>query len=223
MNKLYFVRHAENVANITKEFSCKHIDYSLTDKGICQAEQTAVFFKSIKIDEIWTSPLKRAIETGSFISKKNGIVPNIMEDLREVNVGDLELEKPTKESWDFYLNVTRAWKNGDMGVRFPGGENCHEMLSRFYNALCEIFANKRSSNIVVVGHGGIFSTCIPHICKNSDKSIFKKENNNCSISEFLIDIVDEKIDCELLDWANCKHLSGIAAELVSGYPDYIKR
>ena len=41
MNHLYLVRHGENVANLTKEFSCCKVDYSLTAKGVLQAQQTA--------------------------------------------------------------------------------------------------------------------------------------------------------------------------------------
>ena len=33
MNTLYLIRHGENLANITKEFSHRLVDYSLTPKG----------------------------------------------------------------------------------------------------------------------------------------------------------------------------------------------
>jgi broad specificity phosphatase PhoE len=44
MTTLYLVRHGENLANITKEFSYRAVDYPLTPKGILQAEQTAEYF-----------------------------------------------------------------------------------------------------------------------------------------------------------------------------------
>ena len=46
-NTIYLVRHGENTANITKEFSYKLVDYSLTAKGVQQAEQTAEYFKAV--------------------------------------------------------------------------------------------------------------------------------------------------------------------------------
>ena len=60
-NTIYLVRHGENLANITKEFSHRLVDYSLTPKGIIQAEQTAAYFRDFHIDEIYSSPLKRAV------------------------------------------------------------------------------------------------------------------------------------------------------------------
>jgi len=68
MNKIFFMRHGENIANITKEFSYKNVDYSLTEKGILQAKQTAEYFLNKEINFIYSSPLKRAYETAKVIS-----------------------------------------------------------------------------------------------------------------------------------------------------------
>ena len=67
LNRLYLVRHGENMANLTKEFSYRHVDYSLTPKGVLQAQQTAAYFTDKHIHEIYTSPLKRAVETADII------------------------------------------------------------------------------------------------------------------------------------------------------------
>ena len=69
MHTIYWVRHGENKANITKEFSYKYVDYSLTPKGIQQAQQTARFFRNKNIQTIYTSPLKRAVETAEIIAR----------------------------------------------------------------------------------------------------------------------------------------------------------
>src|SRR5689334_15064805 len=90
MNSLYLVRHGENWANITREFSHKKVDYSLTPKGILQAQQTAELFKSKQIDEIYASPLKRARETAEIIAQALGLDVVVVEHFREVNVGALE-------------------------------------------------------------------------------------------------------------------------------------
>jgi len=60
-NRLYLVRHGENLANLTKEFSYRQVDYSLTPKRVLQAQQTAACFTDKNIHEIYASPLKRAV------------------------------------------------------------------------------------------------------------------------------------------------------------------
>ncbi len=94
-NTIYLVRHAENTANLTKEFSHRLVDYSLTPKGILQAQQTAEYFTDKNIDEIYSSPLKRARETADIIAQKLHLPVGVVEQFREVNVGSLEGRPPT--------------------------------------------------------------------------------------------------------------------------------
>ncbi len=222
MNKLYFIRHGENIANITKEFSYKVVDYSLTEKGKLQAEQTSLVFKNIVLDEIWSSPLKRAYETASYISNVSGLDIQVLEELREVNVGSLELQKPDEKSWDLYMSVYKKWKLGELDYKFPDGESYNEMLQRFKIALLTIFNGKNNKNIAIIGHGGIFSSTIWRFFNDDKRTPFTSENNNCSISEINIEIFGEDVLCNLIKFGDFSHLSGFASELISGYPDFIK-
>ncbi len=82
MNTIYLIRHGENKANLTREFSCKKVDYPLTPKGIIQAQQTAEYFRDKHIDEIYASPLKRARETAEIIAEALGLKVVVMEQFR---------------------------------------------------------------------------------------------------------------------------------------------
>ena len=73
MTRVYLVRHGENPANLLKQFSHRLVDYSLTPKGIAQAEQTAAFFLDKRIDAIYSSPLKRARKTAEIIGAALGL------------------------------------------------------------------------------------------------------------------------------------------------------
>ena len=126
-NTLYMVRHGENPANITKEFSYRHIDYSLTAKGVLQAEQTAAFFQSIPLDAIYASPLKRASETAEIIARTHNLPVTLLEEFREVNVGDMEQRPPTEENWREHDRIMGQWFKGNLTVAFPGGENFLEL------------------------------------------------------------------------------------------------
>ncbi|MFN8540716.1 MAG: histidine phosphatase family protein [Thermomicrobiales bacterium] len=76
---LFVVRHGENPANINREFSYKLIDYSLTPEGVRQAEETAAFFRDKDIHEVWSSPLKRAVETAEIIAAPHGLPVGLVE------------------------------------------------------------------------------------------------------------------------------------------------
>src|SRR6478672_925857 len=96
---VYIVRHGENPANINREFSYRLVDYSLTPKGVRQAEDTARFFRDKQIDAIYSSPLKRAVETAEIIAAPLGLPVALIEEFREINVGTLEEQPPTDENW----------------------------------------------------------------------------------------------------------------------------
>ena len=103
MNKLFLVRHGENPANITKEISCRHVDYPLTSKGRLQSSQTAAYFRDKKIDEIYASSLIRARQTAEIIAGPLGLDVALMENFRELDVGELETNEDLEESWRIHF------------------------------------------------------------------------------------------------------------------------
>lgn len=216
-NTIYLVRHGENIANITKEFSFKLVDYSLTAKGVQQAEQTAEYFKDKDIDEIYSSPLKRAVETAEIIGRELGLPVTVMEQFREVNVGRLEGQPPTRENWALHNRIVEDWYEGRYTSAFPDGENYLEVMQRMREGLLEVTRNKHGRNIVIVGHGGIFTAAVRDLCLDRDsRNLLQKENHNCSITEIVLHTSDGHVEGELKGWALCTHLSGDAAQLISG-------
>src|SRR5689334_11384024 len=130
MHTIYWVRHGENKANITKEFSYKYVDYSLTPKGIQQAQQTARFFRDKNIQAMYTSPLKRAVETAEIIARVLHLDFTPIEEFREINVGSLEGQVPTPELWAFHNRILADWQNGRHDLMFPDGENYVMLIER---------------------------------------------------------------------------------------------
>jgi broad specificity phosphatase PhoE len=86
MPTIYLVRHGENPANLTRQFSCRLVDYSLTPRGVQQAEQTALYFGRLPIGAVFASPLKRAVETATIIAQPLELEVQLLEQFREVNV-----------------------------------------------------------------------------------------------------------------------------------------
>ena len=216
MPTLYLIRHGENPANITKEFSYRKVDYSLTPRGIQQAQQTAIALKNRGIEAVYSSPLKRAIETANIIAAELALPVTIIEEFREVNVGSLEDMPPTNENWQLHNDVIRGWFRGDLERRFPDGEDWHDLTNRMVSGLAHVLAATPHSNSVIVGHGGIFTASLPRLIPNFELSmIVRQPNHNCSITELHLD-ADEVYS--LVDWANYAHLSDDAANVVLPMP-----
>jgi broad specificity phosphatase PhoE len=216
MNRLYLVRHGENLANLTLEFSCKLVDYSLTPKGILQAEQTATYFLTDPVDEIYCSPLKRAQETASIIAAALKLKVEVIEEFREVNVGSLELLPPTKENWTKHNGVIMNWVMGNYSASFPEGDDFYTLNARVKAGLTKILAGKKGRKILVVAHGGTLAFTIPYLSKKENPEMFANMLPNCSISQTRIEKVDGAYDVDICSWGSTSHLHGHAAELVPG-------
>jgi probable phosphoglycerate mutase len=217
MNHLYFVRHGENKANLTREFSFRKVDYPLTTKGALQAGQTAAYFEGRPVHAIYASPLKRARETAQIIGARLGLSVTLIEALREIHCGDLE-GRTAMEDWALYNRIIEAWYAGHVTETFPGGEDYLCVWGRFRAALEFIFEGQDERHVIVVGHGGIFTAVLKDLCPAIDLDWLRDaESNNCSITDIAL---DDRLRGELITWGACEHLSGEAAALVPGIPKF---
>jgi broad specificity phosphatase PhoE len=219
-NTLYLVRHGENPANLTREFSYRKVDYNLTEKGIRQAEQTARYFAGLgaalnggqRIDAIFSSPLKRAIQTAEIIGAATGHEIVVIEEFREINCGEFDGVPPTDEMWAQHDRILEAWRDGDHAVRFPGGEDFHELRARARSGLGQAVAGRDGQAIVVVAHGGIVGATLSDVCRDLDHElVWRVPNRNCAITE--LELHAERMDAHvdnawgiLKRWAACDHL-----------------
>lgn len=216
---IYLVRHGENLANLTKELSCRKVDYPLTPKGRIQAEQTGFYFQAKNIGAIYASPLKRASETARIIASVNGLQTRVIENFRELDVGHLEEMGNDPRAWHIHFQVIRDWMDGKPETSFPGGENYFMARQRLREGIEKALDDSARGEIIVVGHGGLFSTGLLDLCPGTNPDILRRiEFHNCAISEIVMQKGDGRWVGELIRWADASHLSGEAAELVSGLP-----
>lgn len=219
MKIIYLVRHGENPANITKEFSHRHVDYSLTVKGVEQARQTARYFADLvksgqSIDHVFASPLKRTYETAQFIADQFDLPVIVEEALREVNVGNLETEGDLRENWRLHNEIMDAWRMDRPETKFPGGEDLHGLQGRMRDAMQRILARTEKAS-VVVSHGGIVAYGVSAIADPLGVDL-GVEHPNCAISRL---VFTDGIPGRVEAWAQWDHLSGCAAEVISGSMD----
>lgn len=224
-NRLYLVRHGENPANITKVFSSRIVDQSLTLKGVLQAQQTAARFKRQDITRdqwarvVYSSPLRRAIETAKIIAEALDVEVRIMEEFREISVGVLEERPATQSDWAFHEQVMGDWFAGKSETEFPGGENYLDLWARMNTGLLKTTHGSADKNIVVVSHGGIMSVTMKDLCPDVETSFLQTNKwDNCAITEVDLERMGDQIHGTLVKWNDHGHLEGEAAELVPGVP-----
>jgi broad specificity phosphatase PhoE len=207
MNTIYLVRHGENPANILREFSYRTVDYSLTPKGVEQARQAAAFFREQPVDAIYSSPLKRAWETAEKIAAALDLPVTVLEEFREINVGDLEGQS-TDENWTLHDAIVADWERGNIERTFPSGEDFITLAARAAAGLRAVVAGRTGQRIAVVAHGGIMRAIARGLCSPIDgPAAVSPACPNCSITEIVAGMQNGALVAELRSWALCEHLS----------------
>ena len=161
---IWYIRHGENPANLTGELSCRQVDYPLTGHGVEQARALAdVLAREPAPAAIYASPLRRAAQTARIASARLGVPVHTLEELRELDVGDLE-GRSDEQAWALYLEVAHAWLAGDHGRAYPGGEDFHRLLARLRAALTRALDHPPGSRVLVVAHDGLIRAALPALC-----------------------------------------------------------
>ena len=115
--------------------------------------------KDEKISAIYSSPLKRAIETAKNIAKyHNHLEMRIEPELRELEAGELEGVHITKLGNDF-SHFLIQWRNGDGAEKLPGGESLANLQNRAWSVAQRIVA-EHEGKVVLVSHYFVTLTII---------------------------------------------------------------
>ena len=149
--KIIFVRHAEAEGNFTRTFQ-GFTDGLLTEKGHMQASLAAKKLKDIEIDVLYSSSLKRTLQTAQYISDIKNLPIIRTDKLKEINGGEWEGQR-----WDQLASKWPkelfTWDNKPHLHQMPNGESMIEFQKRLIEEVLYIEGNNKGRNICVVTHG----------------------------------------------------------------------
>jgi broad specificity phosphatase PhoE len=185
------------------------VDYSLTPRGLEPARRTADHLARLPIAAVYSSPLKRASETAGAIAARLALPVTVLEQFREIDVGELEGQPPTDERWAFHDSIFERWFAGDPDAAFPGGESQRDICARMREGLRAAVRDRSGEHVVVVAHGGIAVATLANLCPDADIAfIARADIPNCAISTIAVESDgDGDLRCRLVAWAACDHLA----------------
>jgi len=164
MTELLFIRHAQAQAGPSRHW-LGWSDPPLTSAGRAQAQAIAhrLHLGTLHIGAVYTSPLRRALETAHAIAQTLNLRPVAMAQLKEIHFG--ELEGVTLQEMERRFPVLHArWQDkADMDFQWPGGERRADFFSRAAAVCKGIVARHPHENVVVVAHGGTIRACLAHL------------------------------------------------------------
>lgn len=150
--KIYLIRHGQTEFNLNGIVQGSGIDSSLNAFGVEQASSFYNTYQHISFDKVYTSTLKRSVQSVSpFIDK--GIVHESYEGLNEINWGNKEGTKITQEEDDYYRWLLRQWQNNKISLRIEGGESPEDVAARQRSVLNTILNRAEEQTILICMHG----------------------------------------------------------------------
>jgi len=197
---LYFMRHGENKSNLEQTFSGGGSDEPLTETGVKQAEQAAVWLATRQIRRIYSSPLKRALQSAHISAERLGLEVSTSEGLREIRFGVLEGLRYDEALEPFRVTFS-DWLRGNLDSSFDGGETGHEAVQRFSDFLDSLPIN--DDDVLIVGHGGIFALGLSALCPD----VTRENTGGVVLSNTAMILMNRtQQGLSLVEWGVVEHL-----------------
>ncbi len=147
---IYMIRHARSIANDNGMFG-GITDYELSQEGLLQAFALEKRLKDYKFDKIYSSPLKRAIQTITPTAKSKKMDIDVIDDLREINVGTWE-DVLRDDLRKMYPKENKYIDETEFYTGMIGKEDTSDVANRMYNAILEIAKNNLGKSIIITSH-----------------------------------------------------------------------
>ena len=169
--QLLLARHAETSA--PDRFHGAESDIGLSEYGACQAERLAEYLCTKGARAIYSSAMRRAIETTRPIARACKLIPIPIVALHERRIGPLT-GLAREEGWAVYAASKTRWGNGDLDHTHEGGESYNDVRRRVVPVFQELVAQHAGETIVVVAHGVVIRVALTSLLAGARPSDFDR-------------------------------------------------
>jgi broad specificity phosphatase PhoE len=181
MAKLILARHGETLWNVEKVFRGR-ADVGLDKVGIRQAELLGKYLSNWELEAIYSSPVKRALDTANIVARHRKVAVRIAEGLIDFDYGQWQ-SLPEQEVKRLYPALLNEWHNNPHKVRIPGGESLEDVGRRAVEVVNDVLA-RHQGNVLLVSHRVVIKVLICYLL-GLDNSHFQNINQDvCGITIF---------------------------------------
>lgn len=204
MARFILIRHGQTKWNRVEKYRGRtHL--ALNKTGRRQAEAVALNIKELPISAIYTSPLKRAVDTANILSKHIGVPVQILGGLIDIDYGGwqgLSPREAVKQDSELYTK----WLKRPHEVRFPDGESLGDVRARAVAAVEELVPKHNNETVILVSHKVVGQVLLCAILGLDDSHFWQITQDVCAVNIF--EIKDDMATITLLN--DTCHLEGLA-------------
>jgi len=148
--RLILIRHGETEWNVEGRYQGQ-ADPPLNQRGLAQAHQLAQKLRGVGLDVLYSSPLRRALQTAQILAEALDVPLHTEPRLMEIHQGEWQTLLYT-EIAARYPELFDRWQTEPWTVTLPGGENIAQVQERVYAAVDEILSRHEGQCIGMVAH-----------------------------------------------------------------------
>jgi broad specificity phosphatase PhoE len=161
LTQLVLIRHGQTRWNREGRWQGQ-ADPPLNASGRRQARRAALELRHARLDHLYSSDLRRALETAHTIGAELGLAVIPERRLREIDLGrwqgmlstDIEAQYPDE---------FRRWHTSPLTTRPPDGEDLHTLAARVLEAISEISLRHPDQRVGVVAHQFPIAIVLAHV------------------------------------------------------------
>ncbi|MBR5900603.1 MAG: histidine phosphatase family protein [Clostridia bacterium] len=202
--EIMLLRHAQSMGNVLGQF-IGHTDVEITELGARQVEKLEEFLRPYQIDAIYSSDLKRALDTVAPTAKSHALKINTDVRLREIFGGDWE-GVPFDELPTLYPEAQARWLRDPIDSAPTNGESIRQIFNRVKEFMNEVVEKLDGKKVLIVSHattlrvlecyflGGLENWANLEYLSNASVSFYKFKDGEYSlvrrnVDEFMGDMV----------------------------------
>lgn len=191
--RLLFVRHGETDHNKARRIQGPLLDDPLNETGEQQARALAAHIAeeqvagAIRLDAVYSSPLKRAWQTAEAVAAPFGLRPLPVPELREFSWGAYLGTTETGETLEAMKKAHAEWSSGNVRYKLPdgprfAGESPASAWERAKGALFPLLERHPRGTIAIVAHGRINKIILSSLLLNDMSKMEEFPQGNTSLT-----------------------------------------
>ncbi len=181
MTEIILARHGETKWNVGEIFRGR-ADIGLNEIGIRQAELLGNYLSDVKIEAIYSSPLKRALKTAAVMASPHQLEVKIAPGLIDLDFGQWQ-GLSHREVRSKYSELYTEWTDSPDRVILPGGESLNDVSQRAIAVVDEVIAGYGGS-VVLVSHRVVNKVLICALLGLDNSHFWQIRQDTCGITTF---------------------------------------
>lgn len=158
--QIILIRHGEIQSNLNHFYSGRSAE-PLTERGIEQAREVATRLQGREVEAVYSSPLRRTMETAKIISAALGRDVCPEDALNEMIMGPWE-RRTEEDIAREYPNEWALWNSRPADLAIPGRETLADLERRIV-ALFRRLLRHHQGTVVLVTHFAIVRVALLHL------------------------------------------------------------